>query len=635
MLKKENLTKITVILFIFLLGFILRAESANLYGIPDKEKQFYKDENGIPYAYDMDSYYNYRLTKNYLDHGYLGDAIKDGREWDFHSYYPPGVPMDYPPLIVYVTAFFYKVINLFLKLPLFTVCFWLPAFLAPLCGIPAYLFVRRLANDYGGIVAGILTVMSLIYVIRTVPGFFDTDMFNVLFPFLVVWFFVEAFYADDTKKSMYYAFLSGFSMFIFSLAWNGWQYLLYVISFVSIFYIIWCKLKERNVRNSLYVFGIFLFTNIILICVFTGFLNIVKVFLGLFEFVKLAGGQNLWAPWPNTYISIVELQYPSLVDVINGLGPSLLVLGIFGLFVMFFIIKKKDKSKKPLNIDWFFYLLIFAWILVGFGALTKGVRFLLILIPPLAISAGVTVGIFVDYLNSLKKANIKKIISILIIFLITVPSMLIAFGTLYNLTPHMNDDMWNTGQWINNHTADNTVVVSSWVYGHFFTAIVDRPVIYDGRLAYIETLPIRQFLDGSMTFEGKSPNTSREYWMNRALATSNESLSLGIFRMLTSSGDGAYLTLDKYTKNTSKSVEILNNILGVEKNIAKDMLINNYHLNQKQSDEILKYTHPANPNPFVLVTYDEMIYKGYWVFYYGDWNFNELRGGTYTYSFGN
>ncbi len=66
--------------------------------------------------------------------------------------------MDYPPLIIYLTAFIYKFVNLFSQIPLLTVCFWLPVFIGPLCGIPAYFFVSRLTNDYGGIIAGILAV---------------------------------------------------------------------------------------------------------------------------------------------------------------------------------------------------------------------------------------------------------------------------------------------------------------------------------------------------------------------------------------------------------------------------------------------------------------------------------------------
>ncbi|MCE7697961.1 MAG: dolichyl-diphosphooligosaccharide--protein glycosyltransferase subunit STT3 [Methanobacterium paludis] len=90
MSKKRLATTMAVILIIFLLGFILRIETTHITGIPTNEKAFYQDQNGLPYMYEMDSYYNYRLTKNYLDHGYMGDAIVNGTQWDWHSYAPSG-----------------------------------------------------------------------------------------------------------------------------------------------------------------------------------------------------------------------------------------------------------------------------------------------------------------------------------------------------------------------------------------------------------------------------------------------------------------------------------------------------------------------------------------------------------------
>jgi dolichyl-diphosphooligosaccharide--protein glycosyltransferase len=120
----------------------------------DFKDPYYQDENGLPYMIELDSYYNYRLTENLIDHGYMGDTIINGVQWDLHSYYPHGVPLDYPPLITYLTAFVYGVVNLFADVPLLVVCFWLSAFVAPLAGVVAYLFVGRFTNRYGAVAAG-------------------------------------------------------------------------------------------------------------------------------------------------------------------------------------------------------------------------------------------------------------------------------------------------------------------------------------------------------------------------------------------------------------------------------------------------------------------------------------------------
>jgi dolichyl-diphosphooligosaccharide--protein glycosyltransferase len=641
--KKEILKVSAIILAIFFIGFFLRIESTNMVSVPDNEKAFYQDQNGIPYMYELDSYYNYRLTKNYIDHGYPGDTVINGREWDLHSYYPPGVPMDYPPLIVYIAAFLYKFINLFASVPLISVCFWIPAFIGPLSGIVAYFFVRRYTNDYGAVAAGIFAVTTPILTARTVPGWFDTDMFNVLFPLLVTWLFIEALdNRNNFKRGILISAVATFSMFLFSIAWNGWQYTFYIIILFSFFYIIWCKLKGRNVKNFAYVLGTFFVGTLLMVGLFTGFLNIIKLFAGPFELIKISGTQNPWTPWPDVYTSVSELGKPSLEEVISGVGLSFFG-GIFGLLWILRILINKELKKRFLNkMTWFFFMFLVVWTVIGFFAVLKGARFIIMLVPPLVISAGIMIGISAGYLSILKdnkrfdifqrRKSITGIISILILVWITVPSLLSGYNSYSSLIPSADDDLHDASQWINNNTPKDTVIISIWDYGHLFTAIADRPVSFDGRMGYIETLPVRNY--DTYSFKEKSPGTSREYWINKAFATGNESLSAGIFRMLSTSGDSGYLTLDNYTKNTTKSVEILNNILGVDRNAASQILIKNYGLNEKQAENVLKYTHPTKPAPFVILTTDGMVDRGQWIFRFGEWNFKELKEGNYTYSAG-
>ncbi|MEN6292279.1 MAG: peptide transporter, partial [Methanobacterium sp.] len=95
------------------------------------------------------------------------------------------------------------------------------------------------------------------------------------------------------------------------------------------------------------------------------------------------------------------------------------------------------------------------------------------------------------------------------------------------------------------------------------------------------------------------------------------------------------LTLDNYTKNTTKTVKILNNILGLNREEALTLLTNNYSLSLQEAQNDLNYTHPNKSRPFILVTTNNMIKKGYWTFYFGSWDFNKLQGADLTYTFGN
>jgi dolichyl-diphosphooligosaccharide--protein glycosyltransferase len=252
----------------------------------------------------------------------------------------------------------------------------------------------------------------------------------------------------------------------------------------------------------------------------------------------------------------------------------------------------------------------------------KGIRFILLLLPPLIISSGIMVGLFIEHIDTLKSSERFKIVnnrkylvnllSICFLLAILSPAVIDAHETSSILIPGADDDLWNVSKWIYKNTPQDTVIISHWEHGHFFTAIANRPV----------------------TVDGSSQNTPRTYWIYRAFSTSNENLSAGIFRMLATSGDEGYLTLDEYTKNTTKTVEILNKILGVDKKTAKKILKTNYNFDDNQAENILMYSHAHNPNPFILVTNDEMIDAGEWIFKYGMWKFANSNNENYTYSVG-
>lgn len=641
MLKKEIILKIFIILIIFSLGFLIRLDSIYLPGSTPDERAFYSDSNGLPYMFELDSYYNYRLTENFIEHGYLGDTKINDIEWDLHSYYPPGVPLDYPPFIVYLASLIYYLINLFAQVPLLGIVFWISAFIGPLSGIIAYFLTRRFTNEFGAIAAGIFIVTAPMYVTRTVAGWFDTDMFNIFFPLLVtLLFFMTIENRGNSRRGIFFALTAAFSMFIFSIAWNGWQYIFYFIFIFSAIYIIWCKFRGRQIKNFIYMFLTFSLGSLFFIGILTGFINIYKLIIGPIELVKIA--QNPWIPWPNVYNEVTELFKPTLEDTISCIGISFFA-GLFGYILIFRVMINRHLKNNILNkMHWFFYLYLLTWAIVGFLTLTKGARFIILLIPPMAISAGIFIGIVVEYLAILKnkkrfgifkkRKNLVNIIAILILIWITIPAVWNLNQSISFLKPIANDDLWSASEWINNYTTNDTVIISQWTYGHLFTAIADRSVVFDGRMGYIETLPSRGYNNNAYPYGDESPAIYREYWIDRAFTTTNQTLAMGIFRMLSSSGDLAYLTLNNYTKNTTMSVEILNNILGVDKSSANQLLVNNYHLNQEQSNNVLKYTHPDNPRPFVLVTTDGMLNIGKTFFMYGNWDFKTNSGDNPIYS---
>lgn len=736
---KEVLSKykpLIIIILLFSMVFFLRAQSVYLSDIPADMKPLYQDQTGVPYFSEMDSYYNYRMTQDYINHGYLGDTIINGTQWDLHSSYPVGRSAEYPPLIVYVTAFAYKLVNLFGNVPLTVVCYWIAPFIASLSVIPAYLFIRRLTNDYGGIVAGLLVGTAPSYFSHTFAGFFDTDMFNMLIPLLAVWLFVESIRADNIKSKSIFATLSAFFMLTFAMAWEGWWYIFYLLIGTGVLYLLASKyvfkwgnkpLKKYSDKMEWFLDQPALFSLIVFVALSTILIIIYSGISGFFGTIASSVGySNLQSlvqatSYPNVYISVSELQIPNFAEVLYGVGGrgALGILPVlFGILSIPLLIKKvmpeKSESKKedkkpklkskprrrgkrpktevieektietPAVIDpkvienkknYLLYLILFAlWLLITGYAMTKGSRFIATFSLPIALSAGMTMGLIMpnvkEYVKNISYysliafasvffvgfcvlsvnmaewllssfGNYSLLVAILIaavigiiaawavrylknmeyqviltMILIVSAVVISPVATVYefssSVTPGTDSYMYNSLGWIKNSTPKETVITSWWDYGHLFAAVADRPV----------------------TFDGGSQNTPRAYWVGKALFTNDENLAAGILRMLTSSGDQGSLTLENYTKNTGKSVGILNKILPVDKAKAQTILVNEYKLTPDQARNVLKYTHPDNPAPHVFITSSDMLGKAAWWSYFGSWNFQNSTGQHYIYSAG-
>ncbi len=667
--KKLNLSKfkpLMIIILIFSLVFFLRIQSVYLPGVPEELKHNLQDKNGIPYFNEMDSYYNYRMTQDYINHGYLGDIMVNGSSWDLHSYYPSGRPAVYPPLIAYITAFTYNLMNFFANMPLNKFTMWLTPFIASLAVIPAYLFVRNLTNDYGGITAGVLVGTVPAYFTHTFAGFFDTDMFNMLFPILIVGFFITSILAKNIKTRTIYVALSAISLLVYSMAWEGWWYMFYLVIGTAIIYLLISNYMFdmetiKSFKNYSDKFKWFIgqpafFSLIVFLTLSVILLNI---YLGPSEFIdtftRFVGASQLHTSiqstsYPNVYISVDELKAPSILETLGKVGG--IIPFVFGILSIPWLLwklevertkkavskyKKKSEHERntkrkigineekinknnPLNFyvietkkNYLLYAILFAvWLLTMGFALTQGSRFIEQFSIPIALGAGVFVGLMAPYfVKNIKNARYHSISILLLIALVAYAPVSSSYMFSNSIYPTVDDSMYNSLTWIKDNTPQNTVITSWWDFGHLFTAVADRPV----------------------TFDGGSQNTPRAYWIGNALLTSNENLSAGILRMLTSSGDQGYLTLESYTHNTGKSVEILDRILPVDKQDAQTILTSHYNLTSDQAQNVLQYTHPAKAIPHVLLLNNMyLLSKAYWWSYFGNWNFQNNTGQGYSYS---
>ncbi|MBI5459597.1 STT3 domain-containing protein [Methanobacterium sp.] len=666
----SKLKPIIIVLLLFSLVFFLRAEASGISGVPDQMKAYFQEDNGLPYFSEMDSYYNYRLTENFVEHGYLGDTIKNGTDWDLHSYFPPGRSAEYPPLLIWITAFFYYLANLFGDYSLLQVSFWTSAIIASLCVIPAYFFVKSLSNDYGGITAGVLVGVSTFYFSHTFAGFFDTDMFGMILPLLVIWFFSVSITATESRKKMLFAVYAAISMLLFAIAWSGWWYIFYLVIFVTVLYMLISKYlfkmetfkswkgyssKKQWLLEQPVLLPLLIFVGLssVLMFIFWGNLFSSQLLEPL-SVIQLQSATQATA-YPNVFISVGELQIPSASTVIADVGGIFpFAFGILGLLMIFWNLRiKKAKGKeakgkgKPPKKDrkprrgrksrkeepkdtkseqkefggiippekrsnYLYYAILFSvWLLITAYAFTKGVRFVEAFSLPIALCAGIFVGFIANYLKTqIEKPLYQYVAMALVIVLVCYGPVSSANAVSNSVVPGTDDAMVNTLTWVKNNTPSNAVMTSWWDFGHLFAVKADRGV----------------------TFDGGSQNNARAYWVGKALSTNNEALSAGILKMLASSGDNGYMAVENFTNNTGKTVEIMDKILVTDKTSAQNTLTSQYGMTTEQAQNVLQYTHPTNTTPDLFVTSLDMVGKAGWWSYFGNWNFDSKNSTNSIYS---
>ncbi|WP_407378927.1 STT3 domain-containing protein [Methanobrevibacter sp.] len=364
---------VVIILILLAVVFALRAPAADLTILPNEIKGDYVDSSGLPYFSEMDSYYNLRLTEDYADHGYVGDLkLDDGSEMDLHRYAPDGNVINYELGIVYITTFFHDMVNQFIGThTVREVAFWTGAVVASLAVIPAFIFARRLTNDYGAIAATLIIALAPNYFAHTFPGFFDTDMFYYIFSLFFIFFFVECIRTDNIVLKIVYALLSIISIGLFSISWTGYIFYVGLMGIFAVVYLIACFVfnigdNQNQYPNKLSWFIhqkevlsiiILLVIGFIGISFFRGIDGALGIFNSLLSLLSLQSTARVVGGFPNVLISVAEMQMPNLLGagmgsaflansngVVNGMGGIAVMFA--GLTVLYVLISRVLKLRK-------------------------------------------------------------------------------------------------------------------------------------------------------------------------------------------------------------------------------------------------------------------------------------------------
>jgi len=624
-----------------------------------------KNEKGTTYLLAIDPYYWYRYSRNVIERGTTGDIIKDGEPWDNHMLAPLGRGAD-RNFHIYFEVFLYKISSVFNKdLDLMKVAFYIPVIISLLSVIPAFFIARRISGNLGGLIAAIMVAIHPALLARTAGGFSDTDAYNVFFPLVITWLFLEAFESKNLRSKIILASLSGFFVGLFSFSWQGWWYIFDFIIASLLFYIIYSIIVHRDqlkkgvsnlilntpIKSTLFLLIAFVITSGIFVSMFIGFWNFKAAPMQPFGFtqMKVVGVAKIW---PNVLTTVAEQNEASLNNVINqiGIGKRLFFLiSLIGIVLM--LIRKQSKRLKDLwfvsiSSVWYFIVLAFKpqdlimfiflislpiivkillslkdkdtkidiklaiiliiWFMATIYASTKGVRFLLLFVPAFSLAFGIALGIIYEYSSKLvsKSLNIHQTITkiallLLIYFLFLLNPINAAKSTAKSEIPSMNDAWYSSLEKIRLESEPDAIVNSWWDFGHWFKAITDRAV----------------------TFDGTTQDMPQAHWIGNTLLTNNETTAIGILRMLDCGATNAFDELDKVINDGAKSVNILYEIIVMNKINAKDTLINDYSLTEEQAAKVLENTHCEPPENYFITSEDMIGKSGVWG-HFGSWDFD-------------
>lgn len=585
-------------------------------------KDQFQDDGGQTYMPDIDPWLWYSYALNKITYGHYGNAYKDGKSWFTLRNGRIGQPASFK-MMSFLTAVNYNILNMFGKYSLHTAISYVPVILAALASIAAFFIGRKLGGYFVGLAAGVMIGLSPVIMRRTAAGFADTDILITFFEILVPMFFFLAFAEERTTKRWVYILLAALSLGFYTIGHQSWWHTLNFLMGALLIYLIFLFatyirkhpghikefLQQKNIQQYLSVFfgfgilGIFftIFSRMLVGDPFFAALRIAVV-SPFEEPLQFLASKNVAVStiWPNVLTTVAELNPSSLNDVIAQLGGGLLftasVIGILWLFV------KNSKDRQTM----FYGLFLLFWLASACFAARYGIRFIALAVPPYVFGLCVFMGYAMEALCEFGKKLIhvnpaitRGICIIVAIIIVFNPLAQTAHATGLQMVPPLNDAWTESITAIRDDSSDS-IITSWWDFGHWFVALGQRRVTFDG-----------------------GDQGERIHWVGKLLLTKNEQESVGILRMLNCAQEQAPHVLEQHLNgDTVRAIAILDKLFVQSREEARETL-KNEGLSESAVTEVLDTTHCSDLLPNYLITSEDMVGKaGVWG-HFGSWNFTK------------
>lgn len=641
---------------------------------------------GKEYTYmgDIDSYYWLRFAENIVDHGDICDEWRGDKCYDNLALAPLGRP-DSPNLHPYMISWVYKISNFIgYKIPLMQAAIITPTIVAILVAIAAFFAGFVIIGKLSGLITSALISFNMMYIRRSLGS--DNDIYNLLFPMIVLAFLFLAIKADTQWKKGVFALLAGLFTGLFKFAWQvGWWNIFNAVLYSFIIYIGFLILYDRfKTGDFKRIFRSRHFASIIIVLVvfYMGSLGgyalvgtvteapMIQFWeapLGPISFAKYSKSAVNYNIWPNVKTTVAEFgtirldQVP--VQLFGSQGKIFYAIGILGIFLFFIKQIIARKTAIPLLI----MALLLSVFLASSYAMGKWptIFYLLFLAFASFIYLGYIILMKMD-LSRKKKLNLLLGIIVTVWFLGTlyatsqgirfvmllVPPAALAIGIAIQITC----------DWIIDYCKqhyDRKVIIG--IYAVLGIVILFIPVTvamdslkvtkayvpnYNDAWAFALTnirndsnpnATTGSWWDSCHTFkwytktgtflDGATQNAPPLHWLGKILLTDNEDEAAGILRMLGCGSNLAYEKVFNITHDGPVSVDILYDLFTLNRTEAIFLLADKAFTEQ-QINEVLEYTHCNAPDNYFIASNDLVGKAGVWA-HFGSWDFYKSEVAAY------
>jgi dolichyl-diphosphooligosaccharide--protein glycosyltransferase len=444
--------------------------------------------------------------------------------------------------------------------------------------VPAFAIGSTLGGPVAGAFAVALTMLDPLVLGRSIGG--DNDVWNVVLPLYTFWFVLLALRASSSPGRVAWALTAGACTGLHAWTWSGWM-LVHVA--VAAGLVALTVLEGRRTALLLLVF-----------CIASAVATSLTPQGGYFELPgavvdalvphhrPAAVPDTLWPSALGTVDELRPLDLSAMVRLVGG--PIVLAGGASGVGLLLVAGGPARGAG----------VILALWLLAGAYAASGGVRFLLLLVPPLGIACAVAVG----RASSALRREIRSagrsyravattalgIVLALAFFRAVEPGWTIAH--IYR--PQMNDAWWDALTHLDETAAPDAIVHGWWDFGHWVTYVADRRVANDG----------------------SSLLTHIPYWTSRALLAPTETESAGVLRMLSCGSDalplpegehGAYATVRRTGRDPLAAFDIVNAVVGLNATAA-DRYLEAHGFTASDRADVLRTTHCAPPESYLVLT---------------------------------